>query len=138
MKSLCGADCAACQWNNTCPGCSDEKCFIAKHVKKNGKEAYDAFKQTLINEFNGLGVPGMPKINELYALVGNFVNLDYPLPGGQTTKFLDNNSMYLGNQVECEGKESRCYGLLADEQFLLVSEYSENGADPEIVIYKRR
>ena len=136
--SICGADCANCQWNSTCPGCSDEKCFIARYIKKNGKEAYEEFKQTLIDEFNALGIPGMPKINELYALVGRYVNLEYPLPGGGTVKFLDDNSMYLGNQVECEFGEGRCYGMVAGLDFLLVCEYGENGADPEIVVYKRR
>ena len=138
MKSLCGADCANCQWNASCPGCSDEKCFIARYIKKDGKEAYEEFKQTLIGEVNGLGIPGMPKINELYALVGRYVNLEYPLPSGQTVKFLDDNSMYLGNQVECESKNGRCYGMVACVDFLLVCEYGENGADPEVVIYKRR
>ena len=85
----------------------------------------------MICEFNALGIPGMSKITELYALVGNFVNLEYPLPSGQTVKFLDNNSMYLGSQVERELRKGRCYGLL-------VCEYGENGADPEIVVYKRR
>ena len=136
--SICGADCVACQWNSTCPGCSDEKCFIAKYIKKDGKEAYEKFKKTLIDEFNGLGIPGMPKINELYALVGKYVNLEYPLPNGRTVKFLDDNSMYLGNQVECQGKEGRCYGMVACLDFLLVCEYGENGTDPEIVLYKRR
>lgn len=138
MKALCGADCINCQWNSTCPGCSDEKCFIAKYIKKDGREAYENFKQTLIDEFNSLGIPGMPKINELYALVGNFVNLEYPLPSGENVKFLDNNSMYLGNQVECELCKGRCYGLLAGVGFLLVSEYGENGTNPEIVVFKRR
>ena len=138
MKALCGADCANCQWNSTCPGCSDEKCFIAKYIKKDGREAYENFKQTLIDEFNSLGIPGMPKINELYALVGRYVNLEYPLPGGGTVKFLDDDSMYLGNQVECELRKGRCYGLLAGLNFLLVCEYGENGTDPEIVVYLRR
>ena len=80
----------------------------------------------------------MPKITELYALVGNFVNMEYPLHSGQNVKFLDNNSMYLGNQVECESKNGRCYGMVACVDFLLVCEYGENGADPEVVIYKRR
>ncbi|MBQ6890938.1 MAG: hypothetical protein IJN53_07995 [Oscillospiraceae bacterium] len=92
----------------------------------------------MICEFNALGIPGLSKITELYALVGNFVNLEYPLPSGQTVKFLDNNSMYLGSQVECELRKGRCYGLLACVDFLLVCEYGENGADPEIVVYKRR
>lgn len=138
MKSLCGADCTACQWNSTCPGCSDEKCFIAKYIKKDGKEAYEEFKQTIVSEFNSLGIPGMPKIDELYALVGKYVNLEYPLPSSGTVKFLDDNSMYLGNQVECELREGRCYGMVACLEFLLVCEYGENGADPEIVVYKRR
>ena len=138
MKALCGADCAACQWRSACPGCSDEKCFIARYIKANGKEAYEELKQTLAQEINGLGIGDMPKIDNLYALVGNFVNLEYPLPGGQTAKFLDNNSMYLGNQVQCQGKEGRCYGMVACPEFLLVSEYGENGAAPEIVMYKRR
>ena len=136
--SICGADCAKCQWNTACPGCSDERCFIAKYIKTGGKEKYDEFKQTLIGEFNGLGIPGMPKINELYALVGKYVNLEYPLPSGGTVKFLDDNSMYLGNQVECELGEGRCYGMVAGLDFLLVCEYVENGANPEIVLYLRR
>ena len=40
-KSICGADCAKCQWNTACPGCSDERCFIAKYIKTGGKEKYD-------------------------------------------------------------------------------------------------
>jgi len=137
-NSICGADCTNCQWNATCNGCFDEKCFIARYIKTGGKEKYEEFKMNLIGEFNGLAIPGMPKINELYPLVGNFVNLEYSLPSGQKVKFLDDNSMYLGNQVECKFGVSRCYGLLADEHFLLVCEYGENGADPEIVIYMRR
>ena len=138
MKSLCGADCANCQWNSTCPGCDHEKCFIARYIKKDGREAYEEFKRTVIDEINSLDIPGMPKINELYALVGNFVNLEYPLHSGQKVRFLDNNSMYLGNQVECELHKGRCYGMVACLEFLLVCEYGENGADPEIVLYKRR
>ena len=32
----------------------------------------------------------------------------------------------------------RCFGVVADETFILVCEYGCNGADPEIVLYKRR
>lgn len=138
MNALCGADCVICQWNSTCPGCSDEKCFIARYIKDEGTEAYEKFKRTLIGEINSLDIPGMPKIHGLYALVGKYVNLEYPLPGGQAVKFLDDNSMYLGNQVECQHKQGRCYGMVACEVFLLVCEYGENGADPEIVRYIRR
>ena len=138
MKSLCGADCANCPWNSTCKGCSDEACFVARYIKAHGRAAYAQFKQALIEEFNGLGIPGMPKIDGLYELVGGYVNLEYPLPNGQRVKFLEDGSMYLGNQVPCALREGRCYGLLADEDFLLVSEYGENGADPRLVAYLRR
>ena len=49
--------------------------------------------------------------------------------------------LYLGNQVECEfsdGTNQRCFGLVAGMDFLLVCEYGENGAEPEIVVYLRR
>lgn len=62
----------------------------------------------------------------------------YPLPDGGTVKFLDDNSMYLGNQVACEHGKGRCYGMVACPEFLLVCEYGENSADPEVVLYKCR
>lgn len=143
MKSLCGADCANCEMNKACMGCIASngcpfgtQCFIVKYIQTGGMGNYEQFKQQLISEFNGLGLPGMPKITELYALVGNFVNLEYPLPSGQKAKLLDENSVYLGNQVEIG--DGRCYGLIAAPEFLLVGEYGENGTDPEIVLFKRR
>ena len=137
-ESICGADCTKCQWNKNCSGCSDEKCFIAKYIKTGGKEKYEQFKQTLICEFNSLGIPGMPEITELHALVGKFVNLEYLLPNGQAVKFLDDNSVYLGNQIACEFGEERYYGLIAGLNFLMVVEYDEDIHNPEIVVFKRR
>lgn len=69
-------------------------------------------------------------------LNGFFVNLEYTLPNGQLVKFLKDNNVYLGNQIEIP-KSDRCYGLVADEQYLLVCEYGCEGADPEIVLYKK-
>ena len=83
----------------------------------------------------------MGNIDDLYPLHGDFVNLEYPLPNGEKVKFLSNDEIYLGNQVECEfndGEIKRCYGIVANMNFLLVSEYGENGIDPELVIYKKR
>ena len=54
---------------------------------------------------------------------------------------INNNDIYLGNQVECEfndGNIIRCFGILANMDFILVSEYGTNGDNPEIVIYKKR
>lgn len=40
---------------------------------------------------------------------------------------------------QAERKESeRCFGVVADEKFILVSEYGCNGAEPEIVLYKHK
>ena len=32
----------------------------------------------------------------------------------------------------------RCYGIVANEDFILICEYGCNGSEPEIVLYKRR
>ena len=149
-KSICGADCKNCGYgkNNRCKGCLESKgcpfgkqCFIFKYIKTGGTENYRIFKKQLIDEFNSLGIPGMPAIKELYAMNGCYVNLAYPMPNGERIKVLDDNGIYLCNQVECEfndGAIIRCFGLVAGMDFLLVSEYGENGANPEIVVYKKR
>ena len=78
----------------------------------------------------------MPRLERLNALVGSYVNLEYPLPGGQRAKFLDDRTTYLGNQLEPGGE--RCFGVLANADFILVCTYGENGADPELLLYKKR
>ena len=76
-------------------------------------------------------------MTKLNSLKGSFVNLEYKLASGQTAKLLDDNKIYLGNQV-CKRNSNRCYGLAADENYLLVCEYGNKGADAEIVVFKRR
>lgn len=98
----------------------------------------ELFKQTLIDEINALDIDGMPKITRLNALVGKYVNLEYRLPNGQAVKFLDDNATYLGNQLECEFGTDRCFGVLANMDFILVCTYEENGKNPELVLYKKR
>lgn len=125
--------------SNGCP--FGKQCFIAQYIKTGAADSYRLFKEKLIEEFNGLNIAGMPKISELFALNGAFVNLEYPIPNGNTVKLLDDNGIYLGNQVESEfndGSIARCFGLVAGMDFLLVCEYGENCADPEIIVYKKR
>ena len=147
MEAICGADCNNCGFgkNKGCKatgGCPfGKQCFIAKYILTGGKENYEAFKLQLINEINSLDIPGMPKINDLNPLNGCFVNLSYPMPNGENIKLLDNNDIYLGNQVESEfndGEIIRCFGILANMNFILVSEYGANGDNPEIIIYRKR
>ena len=52
-------------------------------------------------------------------LNGFYVNLEYPLPNGQSVKLLEDNKVYLGNQIEIPGS-GRCYGIVADEKYLEV------------------
>lgn len=98
----------------------------------------EQFKHTLIDEINALQIEGMPKLEKLNALVGSFFNLPYRLPNGNTVKFLDDNTTYLGNQLEYEFGGERCFGVLANMDFILVSTYDKGGENPELVIYKKR
>ena len=98
---------------------------------------FEALKRQLIDEINALQVPGMPELSALNALLGSYVNLAYPLPSGASVKFLNDETTYLGNQLEGAG-DGRCFGVLANADFLLVCTYGENGADPELLRYKKR
>ncbi len=93
-------------------------------------------KDRLIKEFNGLGITDMEEVKELHSGKGNFVNLDFPLPCGETVKLWNDGKTYYINQLEKKNSE-RCYGLTADEKYLLVCEYGEGGSNPEIVVFKR-
>ena len=80
----------------------------------------------------------MPKVEKLNALVGSYVNLAYPLPSGMSAKFLDDGATYLGNQLEPEFGGDRCFGVLANMDFILISTYEKDGKNPELVLYKKR
>lgn len=93
-------------------------------------------KEDLIRQFNALGIPDMEEITELYELRGDFINLEYRLPSGQRVRLWDDETIYYGAEV-CKRNSDRCYGLTADDTYLLVCEYGEGGADAEIVVLKR-
>ena len=99
---------------------------------------FEAFKKQLIDEINDLHVEGMLKLEKLNALVGSYVNLPYRLPNGMNVKFLDDHTTYLGNQLEPEFGGNRCFGVLANMDFILICTYEAEGKDPELVIYKKR
>ena len=107
-----------------------------EQLSDNGQ--FEAFKQQLIKEINDLHIEGMPKVEKLNALVGSYVNLAYRLPSGLSVKFLDDQATYLGNQLESEFDEGRCFGILANMDFILICTYEAEGANPELVIYKKR
>ncbi len=141
-NSICGTDCSICEAHETCSGCTKtngrpfgSECIVAACCQ-NGENALCEFKEKLIAAFNALHIEDMEKVTELNALKGSFINLTYILPSGQTIKVWDDNKIYLGNQLHKSGSD-RCYGIAADETYLLVCEYGCNGSDAEIVIWKR-
>ena len=151
QKTICGIDCSQCGWQTSCGGCLETNgrpfggsCMLAACCEKSQKSSCNScgdlpcrLKEQLMAEFNALGIADMEEVTALHPLKGAFVNLSYKLPSGQELKFWDDNRIYLGNQL-CKKDSDRCYGLTADEKYLLVCEYGENGSDAEIVVYKRR
>ncbi len=99
--------------------------------------ASSPIKQKLIEEVNALAIEGMPKINNLFILQGDFVNMAYPI-NGNNVKLLNDKVVYWGNQVPKNGANDRCFGIACDEHYILVSEYGKDGADAQLVILKRR
>ena len=143
--TICGANCDNCGFKDKCAGCEKTcgspfggRCVAAECIKAKGKEKYGEFKQDLLQEVNGLLAScGYPEAAALTELPGFYVNLAYPLPGGERVKFLEDKNVYLGTQVELAGQE-RCVGAVAGEDFLLLCSYGEGGADPELLAYRKR
>ena len=99
---------------------------------------FEEFKKQLIREINELHIDGLPRVESLNALVGQYVNLEYRLPNGKMVQFLNDQKTYLGNQLESEFGGERCFGVLADMDFILVCTYEKDGQNPELVLYKKR
>ena len=112
--------------------------YWKRHEELKDDGTFEALKKELIEEINGLRIEGMPRLEKLNALVGGYVNLAYPLPGGASVKFLDDGTTYLGNQLQPEGDAERCFGVLANADFILICTYGKDGADPELLLYKKR
>ena len=111
--------------------------YWKRHDELSNNGEFEELKRRLIKEINDLHIDGMPEINTLYALVGSFVNLAYPLPSGETAKFLNDQTTYLGNQLEASCGYKKYYGVLGNKDFILISSYNENIENPELVLYKR-
>ncbi len=144
MLSICGADCCTeCGRKDECGSCVKTgghpfggKCFAAECIKRGGFEEFKSIKKALTEEFNALGIKDL-EVKDLNLLNGFYVNLEYPLPNGQSVKFLEDNNVYWGNQIEIPGSD-RCYGIVADDNYLLVCEYGCGGTEPEIILYRKR
>ena len=68
-----------------------------------------------------------------------FPNVEiHPLPNGAAVNFLNDQTTYLGTQLESEFGGERCFGVLAGMDFILISTYGPEGEAPELVLYKKR
>ena len=77
---------------------------------------------------------GRTKITAKYELPFLFCRLKR----SPKVKLLDDNVTYLGNQLESEFGGDRCFGILANMDFIMVCTYEAEGANPELVLYKKR
>lgn len=144
MLSICQTDCCSkCSRQKECGGCRitdghpfGGTCIAAESIRTGGLEEFIRLKNKRIAEINTLGIEEL-KTEELYLLNGCFVNLEYRLPNGQMVRFLQDNDVYLGCQIERTGSD-RCYGVVTGTDFLLVCTYGCGGSDPELLLYKKK
>lgn len=107
-KSICGADCSKCPRKDECKGCFKAngcpfggRCKAAEYIKAFGIEYYIQFKEQLKTEINTLLLAlDIPKTDELFEIVGEYVNLEFTFPSGEKVKLLDDKNIYLGTQIE--------------------------------------
>jgi len=150
MNTICGADfCEKCPNLASCGGCEacggkpyGGSCMLAVCAQGKGGVCQGcggncALKKKLMDEINALAIPGMPKVEKLAELPGAYINLVYPLPSGKSFQIWDEKRIYLGAQLEGAGN-GRCFGVVADESMIAVCTYGENGADPELLLLKKR
>ena len=145
MNTYCGANCENCPSKENCMGCRETCgspfggcCVAAEYIKFDGLEAYQQFKQKLLDEINVLlAAHGIGAIDGLFELVGEYVNLEYPMPSGEKVKLLNDKNIYLGAQIEF-ADQGICYEVVADTGFILICSYSVNGSEPELIVYQKR
>lgn len=147
MSSICGVNCDECGIKDKCKGCVETNghpwggdCVLAEFCyDSNGhtKEKIIAYKRDLIKEINDLRLNFIGEVKELYPLNGMFVNLEYKLPNNEKIKLLKDNNIYLGTQLS-KNDNSGYYGIVADNNYILISEYDKDYQNAEIIIYKQR
>lgn len=144
MSALCGIDCTNCSYKLQCKGCEETcgkplggECIAAEYIKKNGKESYEKFKTSILERVNKiLNCLDFPVQPQLFELAGSYVNLAYPIPNGKTVKFLDDTQIYLGCQIQ--NPSASCYiGVVAGNDFTIVTSYEANGTNPKLLLYKK-
>lgn len=93
-------------------------------------------KEKLLAEIKALGIKEFESLTSLNLLDGSYLNLEVELPNGIKAKLLDDNKKYYANQIDIAGS-AKCYGVAADERFIVVYRYGCEGKDAELVQIKR-
>lgn len=92
--------------------------------------------EKLLNQIKNLGIKEFEDLKSLNMLDGSYLNLEVELPNGQKIKLLDDNKKYYANQKDIENSD-KCYGVAADENFIIVYKYGSNGENAELVLLKK-
>ncbi len=147
MSSICGVNCEECKIKDKCKGCVETNghpwggdCVLAQFCyDKNGhtQEKIVTYKNELLKEIKALDFDFVKEIRELYPLKGMFVNLEYELNNGTKVKLLKDNNIYLGTQIP-KNDNSGYFGIIADNDYILISEYDNDFQNAKIIIYKER
>lgn len=93
-------------------------------------------KEKLLAKIKALGIKEFESLTSLNLLDGSYLNLEVELPNGIQTKLLDDNKKYYANQIDIAGSD-KCYGVAADENFIVVYRYGCEGKDAELIQIKR-
>lgn len=93
-------------------------------------------KEKILAEIKALGIKEFESLTSLNLLDGSYLNLEVELPNGIKAKLLDDNKKYYANQADIAGSD-KCYGVAADERFIVVYRYGCEGKDAELVQIKR-
>ena len=112
--------------------------YWKKYEQLSDNGEFEAFKEQLVKEITELQIEGMPKLDKLNALVGKYVNIEYPLPSGVKAKFLNDNTTYLGNQLESEIVDGLFFGVIANMDFIMICTYEKDVENPELILFKKR
>ena len=73
-----------------------------------------------------------------FALCAPVATRGMKVPSGAKAQFLDDGTTYLGTQLETGMGGDRCFGVVANMEFILICTYEKDGVNPELVLYKRR
>lgn len=92
-------------------------------------------KEKLLAEIKALGIKEFDGLKSLNLLDGSYLNLEVELPSGVKTKLLDDNKKYYANQIDIADSD-KCYGVAADENFIVVYRYGCEGKNAELILIK--